>query len=203
MKKQLAIPLLIVLYLLCSSRSCDDQGPSGSRQDAKLAAARDSIREVFESDFLSPDQLHGFEVTAMQKARDVADYYTILCDTAANILFREKAAGLLNSLFINDDVLLDIINSANIKTLRQLTREGLSGQGPTTALSVKDVSLARPLSRLNDTLYNGKLQVQYLIGRTASSSQRSKTMDFQVARINKVFGKDSLRVWTVQLGSMN
>jgi hypothetical protein len=103
MKRSLRLSALVVLYLLFSAKSCDQQEEfDGARQQRATEAAKDSIVSVFGSDTLTALTLTAFEETAKLKFADLFDYLDILSDTSAAPAFKEQAGQMARELFISE-----------------------------------------------------------------------------------------------------
>jgi hypothetical protein len=210
MKRKLAVPLVIVVYFLCSGKSCSSGEGEGSRMNAKITMIRDSVMEVFETDYLPDATLHAYELTAKQKLMDLTDYYMILNDTSADPLFRKRAADLIRASFITDQAIfkLNIHNWESSCRLNEFLREGLANHYPLARVKMETIRIQSPLRRINDTLYTGKLRfglstVLSLEDHHKIATPEQRSVEMHVARVKKVFGNDTLRVWSVLLGDMN
>jgi hypothetical protein len=205
MKKHLVIPFLIAVYFICSARSCSDENPESMRMQNKIAAAMDSIREAFETDFLSPENIHAFEYSARQKLLDFADYYQILNDTSADLEFREKSANLIASLFISVDSKSVVFTDEEHSTIFNLISGGLNNDYPVTNLKIENIKDISPLERINDSLYSGKLGFQMTLvlkENPGKEKSRNVSLNYHVSRKNKAFGDETMNVWSVKLGEM-
>ncbi len=177
---------LVVLYLLLSSKSCDDNEQGNAMLEKnKAVQARDSITSVFESEKLGQPELRAFEVTARLKLNDLSDFLKILSDSSSGQAFKQKAGEMAQSLFIPG------------KTVPS----GFSG------VVFDSIKVTRPLERLNDSTYSGQLSViTTLPGSTAGSRTSSaaccRTVDIFALKQEKVFGNNTIRVWNVLLGDI-
>jgi hypothetical protein len=176
----------LILYLLLSSKSCDSNEQNSARRDKnKAEQSRDSITSVFGSEKLDQPELKAFEVTARLKLNDLADYLKILNDSAADQAFKQKAGEMASSLFIPG------------KTVPS----GLLG------IVFDSIRVTRSLERLNDSIYSGVLSFTFRLPASAgksrpSSGACSKVVDIFALKQEKVFGKDTIRVWNVLLGDI-
>jgi hypothetical protein len=208
MKRQLTIHVLIVIYLICSARSCNDSETSGIRDEHKIVMVRDSVKEAFETGYLSDEALHEANLTAKQKLLDMTDYLHILNDTNIDRVIRKKASGMIRSLFLSEDVKLKLnpILKEEVIPLKNLLSDGLSGKYAMTDISIDSVMTVLPLRKINDTLYAGKLHFIYrVIGKSDAlkqSGSTGRTLEISSVRGKKTFGSDTIRVWSVSLGNM-
>jgi len=209
MRNKLFILFLGIIYLLSSSRSCSDENSPGAREKARLNAARDSVIETFESEYLNDVELHAYELSAIQKLEDLAYYFRILNDTSADFIFREKAAEMVTSVFLSQHskVNLKAMELKNTIEISTLIQNALSNQYAYSKFIIKDIHTLESLKRQSDTLYTGKLQfrlsqsLQDQAGKNAESVNQA-VVDMHVVRVVKIFGKEKIRVWKVFLGEM-
>ena len=186
MKRFINILPLVILYLLLSSKSCDniEQG-SALREQSMAAQARDSITSVFESEKLAQPELRAFEVTARLMLKDLADFMKIIGDSTAGQAFRDKASEMAGGLFIPGNKVPLSFAGAVFDSIR----------------------VYRPLQRMNDTVYSGKLSVVVLLSHPINNRRvipptETKIVDIFVLKQKKVFGKDTLKVWKAFLGDL-
>jgi len=177
---------LLVLYLLLSSKSCNENEQSSAQRDkARAEQARDSITSVFESEKLGQPELRAFEVTARLKLNDLSDFLKILSDSSSSQAFKQKAGEMALSLFIPGKTVPSGFSGAVFDSIR----------------------VSRPLERLNDSTYSGQLSIMISHpGSTArsrtSSSAYCRTVDIFALKQEKVFGNNTIRVWNVLLGDI-
>jgi hypothetical protein len=135
MKFSLRLSVLIVLYLLLSAKSCNQQEEFDAAREQKRAdSAKDSILSVFGSDTVTSSTLAAFEEEAKIKFADFFDYQDILSDTSAAPAFREQAREMAGELFISGNPAFHAIN----------TRPD-------------SVWVKQPLHRVNDSIFTGEL----------------------------------------------
>jgi hypothetical protein len=209
MKKRFSIPLLIVVYLLCSARSCNDNDNAETRENRKITQLSDSLQRIAKAENPSAEDLHAAELSARQKLLDLADYCRIVYDTATNPVFREKAANRIRSLFVSEMETVNFsVNAAGKgKTLQEWLTDGLSGKYQPLTFSMDSVEIDNPLSRVSDKLYSGRLKFRLSENpssergiRNAAVAERS--IEFYNQLKSKAFGSDTLNVWTLGFGKM-
>ncbi len=208
MKRQLTIPVLIVIYLICSARSCNDNENSGLNEQHRISLVRDSVKNAFETAHLSDEAAHETEMTAKQKLLDMSDYLRILNDTSIDGMIRKKAVDMIRSLFLSENVKLKLnpIRKEEVIPLKNLLSDGLSGKYASTEISMDSVLTFLPLRRINDTLYAGKMHFQYGIALKPELRKHKRssgrTVEIYSIRVKKAFGNDTVRVWSVCLGNI-
>jgi len=209
MRATLVILFLGIIYLLCSSRSCSDEDSLGAREKARLDAARDSVIETFETDYLNDSELHAYELTAIQKLDDLSHYLNILNDTSADFIFRKKAADMIASAFISkhSKVILRAPEPKYASEINTVIQNAFSNQYAYSELMIKDIRVMESLRRQNDTLYSGKLKFRLSQSLYDQIGQKNESanpavVDIHVVRVEKVFGNEKIRVWSVFLGEM-
>ena len=203
---------LLLLYILCSSKSCSDDRTSGSRfEKGRIEAARDSVRHVFGTDTLSTSRLKAFEHTAEQKLVDFADYLKIASDTSVNALFRKQGAEMAGHLFIPGKVIISNWSQTDATptrvTLQDLLEKCIS-VGMRTWVQPGTITILIPFIRENDSAYKGRLvfyghNVSYSEPFQKQNASKRLSVDIYAIRKVKSFGTENLRVWEVYLGDIN
>jgi hypothetical protein len=206
------ILILIMIYLVCSARTCtEDEAATAGREGKYIMNLKDSVKHVFMSDSLTEQMLLAYEVTAAQKLNDFADYLRIISDTTLDLKFRQHAAKLAKELFVTDDIELTSwsrsIPQLCLKTLENLISYSLSG-GVTFWNQPVQINFIKPFTSINDSTFTGDLSFNY---KTLSLNGLD-TLDIVSGRLvidvflmkrTKSFGKEQLPVWDVYLGKMN
>ena len=114
MKRFFMLSTLLLIYLLFSSRSCNNQEEfEAAREQKQLETSIDSISSAFSSDKLSSETLRAFEETARQRFADFVDYLAILSDTVAAPAFKENTRRMIRELFISDQCVLRFTSTNN------------------------------------------------------------------------------------------
>ncbi len=212
MRRIFYIPALILIYLLTTAKSCDRQELYDESVDQFSAKrAQDSIKSIFESDTLSMVSLQAFEATAKIRLADFSDYLVIVDDTSVAETFREKAKKMIRGLFISENSVIRCSNPDNHKSteipILQLLKEGKEPQTDFERIIKDSIRIKDPLKIAGDSNYIGKLSFSFVAPRQKTSKSLKLpigcgTIDFLVTRHEKMFGKDTLIIWDVFLGSM-
>ena len=212
MNRTFLILILVMIWLLCSSRTCtEDRNMTAANEAKALAASKDSIRMAFATDHPDKDKLRAYEETARQKLSDFADYLKIVSDTSMNIKFREQAAEMVKRLFVNGDT--DVRNWAkgyseyDISTLNELLSKGLS-KGFSLWIRPDTINVITPLAARDDSTYTGTLSfhqkcIPFDIQTSEVNISQMPGVDIYVIKMLKSFGDESLSIWEVYLGNFN
>ena len=97
--------ILIVIYIVCSARTCNENEEASENQKEQYTMnLMNSVRNVFTSDSLSDYFLRAYEMTAIEKLNDFADYMKIISDTTLDLRIRKHTAELARGLFLNDEI---------------------------------------------------------------------------------------------------
>ncbi len=211
MRKIVNIVILVLVYLLFSGRSCDNRSPEeeAQAQAEALVSTRDSIRDAFETDWLSESALYAHEVTARQKLSDLADYMNVLADTTLDSAFRKKAGEMIKKMFVTGEARMSIMLQSDRQTrlmpLSEVLNEAWAGPAILVPFRFDSVQVREPLHRVDETRYAGTLACRQTFPSLAKSDTTMilwchKVIDFFAVRDEKLFGKDTLRVWEVVMG---
>ena len=207
MRRLYQILPFVLLYFLFCAKSCNNREEF---EENRARAAMDSIKSSFQSGRLSQDQLKAFEETAVLKLNDLQDYLRIQNDTFADPAFREKAGEMIHDLFISDQVILFFCIPGEKEekpfTLQQLVTSEKRHPAGLLNPAFDSIRVVQPLKLGNDSVYSGKLSFipYYSTGITEKVHPRwsRHTIEIFVKKQNALFGKDTLLIWKVFLGSM-
>ncbi len=198
--------ILMVIY----AHSCAEDG-SFTEENA-INNLSDSISSEFEKGHLSGSSLDAFENTARLKLRDFTDYYNTLIDTNVNSSFRIKAGELIKDIFVYDSVGLQLSGCEINKMGRsvkvdKLISNCLLNLKPCTRFKVDSIQQGRPFEKVNKKKYYSTLKfIQINHCSQLSGNQiiiSPKEVEIFVLKEPKLFGSDTLNIWTVRLGSIH
>lgn len=209
MKRVLQFSVLILLYIVFSAKSCDNEEQSTSTRKLKNAqSSQDSISSAFGVEKPTEYMLHAYEETAKQQFGDFLDYSNITSDTASAKEFKVVANKMIRELFLSEsDVFYFKINDrnktgttskANLNSNQEVRNAYLRNLKPDSIWVIKN------LAPVSDSVYNGCLG--YIIsGSIPSVSGNSVrrltgTIDFFAIKRNKKFGDETHKVWTILFG---
>ena len=208
MKRLLKLSALLILYLLFSAKSCDrEEQNNEARQQRTIRAARDSIVSVLGSDTLSAATINGFEETAKIKFADFLDYLDLLSDTTLAPEFRQHAGEMIRGLFLNESAVLQLAGPGMIRkevTLTELLDPASVAAGKIRVPEPDSLWVMEALLPVNDTLLKGKLGLSLILPASADPGKyelAGKAVDFYAVKCRKVFGRDTVKIWTVLLGT--
>lgn len=195
MRKAAYISAMILLYLLFSAKSCDNQEQADTvRDEARAKASQDSIAAVFESDTLSEEALRAFEKSAGLKIYDLSEYLQILADSTMETGFKVKVEAMIREMFLPENGNMNYATAA-IKKLNMQT-----------GVEIDSVKIQKPLQPVNDSLYSGQLRFSIHSENPRPTDKMARTGEKQVeilvSKREKKFGNNRLKVWTVLLGEI-
>ena len=203
--------ILIMIYIFCSARTCNESEEATEVQKEQYTMnLMNSVKNVFTSDSLSDYFLGAYEMTAIEKLNDFADYMRTISDTTLDLKFRQHAAELVKELFVTDEIELSAwsksITQSALKTLDHLISYSLSG-GVTFWNQPMQINFIKPFTSLNDSTFTGDLSFKYkslsFKGQETSEIVTGKlVMDIYLMKKTKAFGIDRFPVWDVYLGKM-
>ncbi len=201
--------IIFVLFVLCAP-SCEDEQESANREEAILTEAKKNILKEFETDYLDEASLFAYEVTAKQKLSDFSDYLHMMMDTSLEMSFRIKAGEMIKKTFQSENVSLRL-DKEEKKTrpefeVHLLIKDGLENKLKLPPFSVDSIIVHEPLHRIGNTTYSGILRFSQNFtdpsqpGLIINSIRRNT--DVYVVKEDKIFGADTLKIWSVRLGEI-
>ena len=212
MKKVLKISTLLLLYILLCGKSCkEDENDLIQFQEKEVLAAKESIRDEFEVDYLSEGSKYAAEVSAIQKLQDLSDYLEIYSDVSLDAVFRAKAGELIRKMYVSENAILTfgIMNDkpGSHPTLGEFMDQGVGMEILHAEMAFDSLTVRDPLQRAGKELYRGTLRayqrsIIYTLTDTISSKAELINIEFFASRIEKNFGNDTLNIWNVALGDM-
>ena len=193
MKRYWKLPVLISLYLLLCSKSCNDREQDGlDVEQAAVTTTGDSIRKLYEARTISDEMIPVFEESARQKLANLGDYLAIYHDTAAAPAFRERAGKMIRNLFMSEGS-FEAVTAQNYRFF--------ADQGK---FSTDSVTVSRHLQQVSDSIYKGVLVCSpAFVKKPGKKTPAGSSVDFYVARRIQSFGKDTSRIWKVFLGDVH
>jgi hypothetical protein len=203
--------ILIMIYLVCTARTCnEDEGAAASREEQYIMALKDSVKHVFMSDSLSDQLLRAFEISATEKLNDFADYMKIISDTTLDLRFRQKATELIRNLFIDSNIdsrgWSRVYNVIGFNTLEQLLERSLL-EGNSFWTQISQIAVNNPYTCENDSAFIGNLSfncrlIPYGINDTLETGTEKLMIDIYLLKKLKSYGDEQFRAWEVYLGEI-
>jgi hypothetical protein len=210
MTKIFKISTFIFVLLVICAPSCEDEKETSNRDEAILTTTKNDVRKEFEAEYLTEASLFAYEVTAKQKLSDFADYLQIMTDTSLDMSFRIKAGEMIKKTFQSENVNLRLEKKEKETEpefeVHLLIKDGLENKLILSPFSVDSIIVHEPLHRIGNTTYVGSLRFSqnfmdsFQPGLIINSARRS--IDVYVVKEDKIFGTDTLNVWTVRLGEI-
>jgi len=210
MKRFLFIVIASVAYLLFSSRSCGpEQKDESALHEAELIQERKDIRNEFESDDLSQKSLRAFEVKAIQKLVDFSDYLRIYSNKQMAESFKDQSRLMIGDIFISDSIQIShfMFLEPGKKNLTLSAFLDNVAMGNFCETKFDSIHVSEPFRQVGEFKYEGKLSFSArLKGCTSKDTILIKKSKFEAdifaLKVNKSFGNDTLRIWSVFLGNI-
>jgi len=203
--------ILIVIYIVCSARTCNENEEATENQKEQYTMnLMNSVRNVFTSDSLSDYFLRAYEMTAIEKLNDFADYMKIISDTTLDLRIRKHTAELARGLFLNDEIDLSGWSKSwpepGLNIPDNLISYSLS-DGVSFYNRPMEINLIKPFTSINDSTFTGDLSFNYksfsLSGQDTSGIVSGElVIDIYLVKKLRYFGKDQIKVWDVYLGDI-
>jgi hypothetical protein len=212
MRKYLLVFCAILAYLLFCSKSCESprQEDTGL-QEIKLTKIRDSIKNEFESEYLSKKALRAFEVKAKEKIVDFSDYLNIYMDKSMDETLKSQSGKMILGLFISDSAQIEIrpLNRIHEKlmTIEAFLTSDSSFANDSIHFQFDSIEVEKPLHRIDESGYAGTLKFLqtvkvYSSPDSSSTDTAEKKAEMFVVKVKKPFGADTLQIWRVFLGNI-
>lgn len=206
------ILILIMIYLVCTARTCiEDEDAVARREEQYTMNLKDSIKDVFMSDSLNDQLLRAYEVSAAEKLNDLADYLRIISDTTLDMRFRQHAAELVKGLFVTDQIELNnwsrMYPESGLYTLELLLAHSLS-EGISCLINPMQITVSKPFVSESDSAFIGNLSFinRYVPPDSKDTSVTESVrlvIDIYLVKKLRSFGEEQIRVWNVYLGDIN
>jgi hypothetical protein len=213
MKQFFYIVSMIIVYFLLTAKGCggDTKSASDVREQKRIETEIDSLAEIFGSESLSPFALLAFEENAKIRFNDFLDYFGIAADSTKAKAFKEQAGRMIGDMFISRDCILCFKiadkNAVTGITVKELVAANSGFLKYISILHPDSLWITEKLKPVNDTMYAGQLG----FSMDMTSYQREfdnyypgcGVISFYIVKQRKVFGKDTLNIWSVLLGENN
>jgi hypothetical protein len=210
--RYLHIITLLSAFFILSSDSCDSSIEERQKwEKAQFHNKIETIKEGFETDYLTETARIAFEEKAKQKLIDFSDYFTIYSDKALETFFRDKTGEMMLDLFDRSETTLELKLKESEDRMRmnpEVLMEKLQASDYDVLLMTPDsVRTYRALERINESTYKGILS--YLQSIEGITNEDTILIDvttmqcaFYVMKIRKNIGMESKKIWQVFLGNM-
>jgi hypothetical protein len=203
--------ILIIVYLVCTARTCtEDEDAAAVREEQSIISLKNSVKSVFMSNTLTDKSLRAYEITAEEKLVDFADYLKIVADTTLDSKFRKQAMEMAMALFI-----------PGINTINEWSRDYPAGkllapywsasqllfQGMDLWAKPEQINVIIPFRWKNDSTYTGNLTFYKKWFSVSGSEQQGNLsgpliIDIYLTRSLKSFGDQQFSIWDVYLGAI-
>lgn len=212
MMKYIRIFSFILLYFLCTAKSCDDRAQENVQDEERtLHGTMDSLKTEFQADYLPEASLNAFVENAKQKLVNFADYFRIVADTSLDRSFRDQADQLIRDLFYPGTVQLDLSlpgKPAGKKIyLDELLKGDLFIKYSTSELIIDSIRVINPLHRTGESEYRGVLEFTqgfrgFSLNGPVIAGPEPRKIEIIAEKVRKPFGNDTLLIWKIFLGDM-
>ena len=196
----------LLLLVLLTAENCGGPGES-SKAELKVKQISDEYQNIeneFIKDELSVEDLNAFEIRAVQKLMDIADYININADTAISVQFRKQANQMIRENFVDDynvkifynnlEILEDTVNT----TLFYLKNGGLF------KTEFNSIEITNNFQKGSDLEYSGEIlfnqRISFLNGADTVLVNFPRRIRMLAVKTGKSFGNETQEVWKVYLG---
>lgn len=203
--------IAIILGLIFSSISMAGMAQSDMNSDDFPPYPR--LGNQFTRQTLTLSERQAFEMRAVQKLRDLADYMGLAGSASYDGQLRKKAVVMAVDLFLDDDqvfaMFLPDCRSPGMGPVGEYMRLlSSSKQYETLVAQVGEISLVAPGRETETGNYEGKLKfvldVDFRKGDISKCQRTFKgEIDFVLLRVKKKFGNNEKLVWETKLGSVH
>jgi len=210
--RSLYIIALLFAFFIFSSDSCDSTVEEKQKwEKAQFHKKIETIKDGFESDYLTETARIAYEEKAKQKLIDFSDYFTLYSDKSMDTLFRKKTGEMMMYLFYQNETLLEFKLDDSEKRIRMDTKELLErlreSEYDVLQLKTDSIQTYAALERINESTYIGKLgylqSVEGIMGKdTTLIDVTTMQSEFYVMKVMKSFGAESKKIWKVFLGNI-
>ena len=210
MTKYLKISTIILVLFVIYAPSCVDEQTIANREEAILVETKNNIRAEFETDYLTGASLFAYETTAKQKLSDFVDYLQILADTSLDVSFRAKAGEMIKNTFLSENVSIQFAQQKDVLSgeynVLLLIKNGLENKLSLPPFSIDSIIVDEPLHRTGNQSYAGALTFSqnFTLPRQPGQilNSVSRSADVYLMKEYKIFGADTLKIWSVRLGEI-
>ncbi len=206
------ILLIVPAYLMLSSKSCDsDREHNAGMHKAETEQTKETIREEFETKYLTDQTLRAFELKAKQKLVDFGDYLSIYYNKNLDKALKDQAGQMITGLFASDKTVIKSFftekNSSRGYPLTEFLKHDFMPAYSSVNVLIDLISIETPLQRTGNDLFRGTLTFRrsleaFSLADTLIISGETFKADIIVQKVNKSFGADTLQVWGVFLGNI-
>lgn len=209
MSRWLYIISFLMIVLICTADGCSENPKATAQRETLLTSDLiDSIKKTFTPDTLSQAALNSYEISAIQRLRDLSDYLDTSSDTTLDLRVRNQAYEMIRDLFRPGEHYYRYLSSicpCQVNEQTDFLNPAISPGGLTCRLRPSHIMLSEKLQRVNNNIYVGELSFSQVItnsGREKSEADMVRTFTIEIFLIRnpKSFGSQVLNVWDIYLG---
>lgn len=195
---------MLLMILLFFFAACASTHREKMLEESLEAEDNGLLYEELEARFMAEqptvEELKAFEVRAIQKLQDFADYLNLLHQPALDSTFQQQAERQLKSLFVDSTVNITV-GEQEKQRLQDLLNELREGVPTTEIYSLQNIEVAEALHAAESNQYIGTLSFEQLIDHESATSQ-ARLAYFVVKKVPKQFGREQEWVWEVLLSGI-
>ena len=214
----LCLPALVSLVVMSCSSGMARKEMMLKDSLAKDSIMKDSITKVeyansgfeFEGDTLTAVRIKAFEVRAMQKLKDVYDYFGIMVDSTIETQFKIQAKQMMLDMFDPSENNVEMVLNENEQphpiTIRDFADKLMTKVSTNLRFKIENIQPSTAIEK--GKAYKGQLTYSQVIYRTENSKpiiiqQGVIAVNYTIKRVKKEFGSTQKEVWEVLLGDIS
>jgi len=196
----------LMLLVLLTAENCGGPGESykAELKEKQISDEYQNIENEFIKDELSIEDLNAFEIRAVQKLNDIADYINIYADTSISLQFRKQANQMIwENFFEKNDVKnfyknLEILDDTLNTTLFYLK------YGRLFETEFNSIEISNHFQKESGLEYSGEIQFNQRISLLNQADtvviNFPRRISMLAVKTEKNFGNKTQEVWDVYLG---
>jgi hypothetical protein len=198
-----------MLLVLLSAENCG--GPGGSNKaemkERQISDEYQDIENEFIKDELSVEDLSAYEIRAIQKLMDIADYININADTSISVQFRNQANQMIReNFFEKNDAKNFYMNLGILEDTLNTTLYYLK-YGEFFKTEFNSIEITNHFQKESDLEYTGEIQFNQRISLLNRADtvliNFPRRISMLAVKNEKNFGSKTQEVWEVYLGGNN
>ena len=169
-------------------------------QQAIKPDAFTTLENEFEASRLSPVQLEAFETRAIQKLKDLVDYYQVVNETSYPRELREQAVKIIRGLFADSTHSISFLDKKDAKPVYEYFALPVNPQIVPPLPAIENINVQKSFKEKSNGIYMGELRFQSVDSQKKQKS--SASVEIILIRQSKQFGSEKSVIWEVKLGNI-